>query len=185
MDQISFELLYSDDDFRALGTFLVWTNDFLEGMGVTKCRINQEKALEFVTNLRKEDFPASGGFEKASPFKKAANIYVWLHTLNPFIESLPTSIVGDLLAGHRHSTASLVGFALVQRCLLGAELKKNGEVVKIAKPINISLHFFRDLVEASDCLIPHTHFKLCSVLFESMVFEANPDLSYDKVFDIS
>jgi hypothetical protein len=183
MTGLSFDLLYGEDKVLAWNLFLLWSNDFLEGFAGPDCRINTEKAMELVENLRDDDFPADGGFHNSSPFKKAANIYVWLHALNPFETSLSSEYVPKILASHKHTITSLIGFSIVQTCLHGARLKRCDEKeIELSNPINISKHFFSDLVEASQGICPVHHFKIFSLLFESLAYEANPEASYAKVF---
>lgn len=179
-EQISFELLYSEDKGTALSVFLVWVQDFLEGMGVPCVDVDPDKANSFICNLRRDDFPANGGFEKASPFKKAANIYVWLLAINPFY-GLPGEHIGADLAEMKHSTAAVIGFTLVQECLHGAEYKKGDETVVLENPVRVSKHFFKDFVEASRGITPADHFKVFSILFESLAYEANPGSSFKRV----
>jgi hypothetical protein len=178
--QISFERLYDDDKTVALSLFLVWVNDFLQGLDVDHVAIDLEVAHSFVSNLRKSDFPANGGFDSASPFKKAANIYVWLHVLNPFKSPLPEETVGKNLSKYSHNTCSLIGYNLIKCCLHQAILRKNGQNVVLTDEIKISKHFFTDLVEASDGITPVNHFKIFSLLFESLTYQEN-SVSYEKV----
>jgi len=73
--------------------------------------------------------------------------------------------------------------ALVKSCLRGVQItRKDNSVVTLVNPISISHHFMCDLVEASNCMTPATHFKVYSLLFEALAYEANPGISYPKVF---
>jgi hypothetical protein len=179
-NKISFERLYDEDKLPALNLFLVWTNDWLEGANIDYVTIDFDRAWRFVANLQKSDFPAYGGYEKASPFKKAAWMYVLLHTESPFVGALSKEVVGDL-AKLSHSTTSLIGLSMVRECLHGANLAKNGSSVNIENPINVSNHFLLDLVEASGRITLNEHFRTFSLLFEALAYEANPGLSYPKV----
>ncbi len=182
---LSLEDLYGDDNDRAFKVFALWANDFVEGFGIEGVAFDQNAGFKFVTNLQQTDFPLVEGFEKASPFKKAANMYVYLHNLSPFHGArIPEEAVGEHLAGFPHTATTLVGFSMVQECLHGATLYRNGEEEPtiIEAPINISKHFFADLVEASRGITPSSHFKTFSLLFEALAYEANPGLSYPKVF---
>lgn len=179
--QISFEDLYGEDKSKAIHYFLLWVNEWLVGYEIESVTIDPEKAFSFVSNLRRSEFPAAGGFERASPFKKAANLYVFLHNLNPFVGSLPESAVGAEVARFGHSTASLIGFSMVKSCLHGAHLEKAAQTVRIEQPISVSKHFLLDLIEASGGLTPADHFRVFSLLFEALVYDANPDLSYERI----
>lgn len=180
--KISFEQLFGDDKLQALSLFLLWVDRWLEGYESEAVSfVDKDAAFRFVSNLQKIDFPANGGFDAASPFKKAACLYVWLHNLNPFIGRFPHKDLDPDIAKFSNVTASLAGIAIVRDCLHGAELKKGEEVKIIDNPIHLSRHFLIDLVEASGTLIPQHHFQTFSLLFEALTYEANPGLSYEKI----
>jgi len=181
---ISFDQLYDDDKEIALGLFLVWANDFLLGFDLPgEANIDLNAASAFVSNLRKSDFPANGGYVKASPFKKAANAYVYMHAIDPFKQPIPSDIVGAPLSTIKTSTASFVGFAMVKSCLHGVSiLRSDGQSVTLAQPLSVSKHFMLDLVEASSRITPETHYKGYSLLFEALAYEVNPGVCYPKVF---
>lgn len=187
-NRLSFEKLYDEDKLAAYQFFLLWVNDWLDGFDAPQVTIDEDLMMRFINNLQKSDFPAYGGFSKASPFKKAAYIYVYLHNLNPFVGTLPENMVGEEIGRHSYSTASLVGLSIVRECLWGAELTKksadseNTETVTIENPLDLSKHLLIDLVEASGGITPREHFKIFSLLFEVLVYEANPGLSYSKCF---
>lgn len=185
--QFSLEQLYDEDNARALALFLFWTNGWLEGFDSPPVSVDTERAWEFVTALRKTDFPANGGFDKASPFKKAANLYMWLMHTAPITGNLPSEILGPNLARFSHATNCILGIYMVQSCLEGAQLVKsdnegNQTTVTIANPIKLSAHFLADFVEASENLVPREHYKLLCLLIEALAYEANPSgLCYEKV----
>jgi len=181
--KLSFEKLFDEDKLAAFQFFLLWANDWLEGLESPTVTIDEDLGMRFVNNLQKSDFPANGGFSKASPFKKAALIYVYLHNLNPFVGTLPKELVGQEVARESHSTASLIGLSMVRECLCGAELFKEGDTVIIERPLDLSKHLLIDLIEASGGITPRDHFKIFSLLFEILVYEANIGLSYKKCLD--
>jgi len=194
MASISFEALYDSDTDRAFEVLLIWLDGVLAGLGVTVV-IDHGKAKEFLSELagmKRSGFPANGGFDAASPFKKAAILYVYLHqeSCNPFVLVLPKLEEAPEAAvrpkGFLNSPsviASAVGFALVQSCLDGAEILKKGNVVKLERRIDVSSHFMTDLVEASQDIVPSTHFKIFSLLFESLAYQTNENIAYDRMFD--
>ncbi|EIQ00898.1 hypothetical protein OpiT1DRAFT_05456 [Opitutaceae bacterium TAV1] len=186
MADISFESIYSNEKQAAYGLFLLWSNDFLDGFGIPSAStISLDDAYSFIQNLRTETgfFPANGGYDKASPFKKAANLYVWLHALNPFKDVPTREVFGEKLAKYPHLITTLIGFSIVKACLYGAIIsRKDGSTVKLANPIRLSSHFFCDLVDASAGITPASHYKPFSLLFEALAYEANPDASYEKKF---
>ena len=194
MASISFEALYDSDGDRAYEVLMLWLDGVLAGMGATVV-IDRAKARLFLAELaevKKTGFPANGGYDAASPFKKASVLYVYLHqeSCNPFVITLPFLASGEPAysagpspLGNSSGIASVVGFALVQACLDGAEIMKSGKYVKLEKRIDVSSHFMTDLVEASQDITPTTHFKVFSLLFESLAYQTNEKITYDRKFD--
>ncbi len=117
-------------------------------------------------------------------FKKAANTYVWLHAINPFRNTqLSNSVLPEDFETHANAITTLIGYALVKACLHGVEIQRSdGVTIKLVNPISLSRHFMCDLVEASGPITPAGHFKTFSLLFESLAYEANPGVCYEKVF---
>ncbi|MFP4492257.1 MAG: hypothetical protein ACLFRP_00015 [Puniceicoccaceae bacterium] len=176
---LSFELLYGEDNYRALSLFLIFANDVIEGLNPSDetVKIDDSAALTYVSALAGDSyFPANGGFEKASPFKKAAGVFVWLIAENPFKSS---ASLGDI-ALRPHEIAAIIGFGLVKACLTGAQFtRRDGKRIILENPIQVSDHFFKDLIEASRGISPQQHFKTYSLLFESLAYQANPTAQYD------
>jgi hypothetical protein len=184
MPRISFDQLYDEDKNMAQAVFLSFCNKVTTGLNLPSLDISPEVAHSFVSNLRKDEFPACNGFTAASPFKKAANLYVWLHAVNPFNAGLPEEVFGKAISKFGPSgTASVFGYIMVKSALSGVELNKsNGVVSKLTCDISVSSHYLVDMVEASQSITPETHFKTFSILFEALVYEANAGVSYPKAF---
>ncbi len=176
----SFESIYSEDKDNAYSIFLLHAQDFLEGFGANSISVDLNKLATFIKSLEKKSFPANGGYSKSSPFKKAAFFYVRLHECNPFSETINCN--GKEVNGvseFDHSMASLIGFSFVQRCLLGATVLKNdgnNEIIK--EPIAVSDHYLKDLIEASRGITMEKHFRTYSLLFESLCYIKNSNISY-------
>jgi len=179
-EPLSFELLYGEDNYRALSLFLIFANDVIDGLDPSddSVKIDDSEALSYVSALAGDSqFPANGGFEKASPFKKAAGVFVWLVAVNPF----RSSVTFEDLAIRPHDIAATIGFGLVKACLHGAQFtRRDGKEITLENPIQISDHFFNDLIEASKGITPQQHFKTYSLLFESLAYQTNPDAQYDQ-----
>ncbi len=187
MNGISFESFYDEDPKRGFVVFLWWLNDFLESFG-HKVAIDETKAKALFKELssrRGEGFPANGGYVDASPFKKAAFLYVCLHmeAFNPFVLTLPRE--GDETQFESPSHIStIIGFALVQACLDGAEIMKNGNPEVLGQRIDVSDHYLTDLIQASQGITLEGHFKTYSLLFESLAYQNNTGISYEKRFNL-
>lgn len=181
--KVSFDQLFGEDNEQALSLFFLWANDLLGSMGVERTMIKYDAAYSYVKLLRKDGFPSANGYDSASPFKKAAHLYVYLHSENPFSGALTRENVGVELAQFPHNTASIVGFSIVKACLQNTEItKSDGSTGKLEKEIAVSRHFFHDFVEASAGITPMSHFKVFSIIFEALAYEANPGLCYKKEF---
>lgn len=111
-------------------------------------------------------------------------MYVWLHALKPFKDQTHSKdVFGEEFAKFPHLINSLIGYSIVKACLHGADIHKcDGKVVKLENPLQLSRHFFYDLVEASGAITPESHFKSFSLLFEALAYEANPSVCYAKKF---
>ena len=127
------------------------------------------------------DFPHKDGLEKASPFKKAANFYVWFVAQRPIIDELPSAIIGSDLASLSNHQNAIFAYHLAVDCLHGATLYRNGDdPVVLKNRIKVSYHFFRDFVEAFGTAVPQHDFKKVSLLFEQLAYKVN-EASYPEV----
>ncbi len=181
---ICFDDLYSDDPYEAARILVPWADQCLKGFGCESYHVNPDTLWTFITSLNKIDFPANGGFEKASPFKKAANAFVWMQAIAPFKEPLRVDQVGPEMARLANNANVLVGYTLVQEALTGAKLTKKVDgletTVVLNNPMKISKHMLIDLAEAAHRIAPDTHFKTYSVLFEALCYKDNDGASYER-----
>jgi len=186
LSNISFEsLYYTGRHYESQGLVALWANEIFEELCVSVL-IDRSKFDSFSTFLRRDQFPAQGGYEHASPFKKAGNLFVALHAENPFTSYAPDEgcVLHRNFSAFSHCLATFVGFTLARKCLHGATLQKEGHTspVRLENPIRISKHFFVDLIEAATGITPMTHYRTYSLLFESLAYKANPTCPYDEIF---
>lgn len=180
---MAFNILYNKSGDVNLNTasIAVFMDSFAQGMGIEKLQIDLDALTHVAAALQRPDFPHADGVEKASPFKKAANFFVWFIAHKPIISELPTVIVGDLNTIPNHQNA-IFAYHLAVSCLLGAKIHyADGTVKVLTNPIKVSFHFFRDLVEAFSAASHVHHFKVASLLFEQLSYKANPDTAYPEI----
>jgi hypothetical protein len=132
--------------------------------------------------LVRPDFPHADGLEKASPFKKAANFFVWFVASRPIVEEMPANLIGKELNSIPNHQNVIFAYHMAVDCLHGAKLyRKDGETIELTKKIKVSMHFFRDFVEAFSSAAPQYHFKIVSLLFEQLAYKDNRTASYPKI----
>jgi len=172
---IGFNDLYSEDRDAALAALLLFFEDFGEGYGC-KIHAKTDKLARYIKEIPLGDeFPANGGLPCASPFKKAAYLYVLLHERNPFHSAIPAESqdnASDPLDPD-DLTVTTIAIALVQACLEGASYVKGETDCTLRNPIDFSEHFFYDLVEASRSITVDNHFRSYSLIFETLAYRAN------------
>jgi len=130
--------------------------------------------------LSRPDFPHKDGIAKASPFKKAANFFVWFVASKPILDEFPETIITKELKAIPNHQNVILAYHMAVDCLHGAELHKDGRVMVLSHKIKVSHHFFHDFVEAYSCATPSSDFKAASLLFEQLAYKVNPDAPYPE-----
>jgi len=180
---MSFKILYhSGGDLNAnLASIAVYVDSFAKNLGITQLNVDLPAFRSVAAALTRPDFPHKDGVEKASPFKKAANFFVWFVASRPILDELPDTIITPELKSIQNHQNVIFAYHMAVDCLHGAELQKNGQTVSLTNKIKVSLHFFHDFVEAFSTATPQTDFKPVSLLFEQMAYKANPTAPYPEV----
>lgn len=180
----SFSLLYSSkkDVWANVACIAVYVDRFAKRMGIETLQTDPQALTSVGAALVSPDFPHKDGIEKASPFKKAANFFVWFVAQRPIIDEIPADLIGEDLAGISNHQNAIFAYHLAVDCLHGATLYRGEENVAftLSNRIKVSYHFFRDFVEAYSSTVPHQDFRKVSLLFESLAYKAN-DASYPEV----
>lgn len=182
---MSFKILYQEgtgeNAHANLLSMAVYVDSFAKSLGLTQLNVNPIAFSQVAAALVRPDFPHKDGIEKASPFKKAANFFVWFVAAKPVLDEFPETIITSELKAIPNHQNVIIAYHIVVDCLHGAEIHKNGEVVKLENKIKVSSHFFHDFVETYSAAIPAQDFKPASLLFEQLAYKANPKAPYPEV----
>jgi hypothetical protein len=180
---MSFKILYQEGATVGvtLYTIAIYVNSFAKSLGINELNVNPNAFQEVASALLRPDFPHKDGIEKASPFKKAANFFVWFVAAKPILDEFPDSIItSDLKRIVNHQNV-ILAYHMAVDCLHGAQLHKNGGRITLDRKIRVSQHFFHDFVEAYSAATPVSDFKQVSLLFEQLAYKANPGASYEEI----
>ena len=179
---MGFNVLYNSGGnvYQNAANIAVYINAFAEKLVGSPIQIDLDALTQVASALQQPDFPHIDGVDKASPFKKAANFFVWFVCCRPIISELPASIIGTDLNGIGNHQNVIFGYDFAVSCLEGATLHKKNEIVTLDNRIKISYHFYRDLIEAFAAPTPSSHFKIASLLFEQLAYKANPGAAYTE-----
>lgn len=180
---MSFKILYQEgrDISASLFSIAVYVNSFAKGLGLKELNVNPIAFQSVAAALARPDFPHVDGVAKASPFKKAANFFVWFVAEKPIVDELPDEIITPELKRVPNHQNVIFAYHMAIDCLHGADLQKNGSSVVLRNKIKVSSHFFHDFVHAYSCATPQSDFKPVSLLFEQLAYKWNPDAPYDEV----
>lgn len=123
--------------------------------------------------------PCKDGLDGASVFKKAATFALLFVAQQPLTNSLPRDkFPADLVEINNHQNG-LLGILIALKALHKAQIRrKDGNVVTIKNPIEISGHSLIDLVDAVTGASVQTGFQLLTLLFEQLAYKTNPDCQY-------
>ncbi len=166
---MSFKILYQDGNVAAnLYSIAAYVDAFAEALGLKELNVNPIAFSAVAAALGRPDFPHRDGVEKASPFKKAANFFVWFVAEKPIIDDLPPTIIPPELKSITNYQNAIFAYHMAIDCLHGAELHKNGKIVILKNKIRCSSHFFYDFIDTYSAAVPSVHFKPLSLLFEPL-----------------
>lgn len=180
---MGFNVLYNSggDVNQNAASIAVYIDSFAKGLLGKPIQIDLDALTQVAAALQQPDFPHIDGVERASPFKKAANFFVWFVSLRPIISELPAEVIGADLNGIANHQNVMFAYDFAVSCLENATLYKSaGKTEVLSNRIKVSYHFFRDLVEAFSAPTHNNHFKIASLLFEQLAYKANPGAAYDE-----
>ena len=169
-----FRMAYAEE---AEAVLMVFINDFAKSLGIKSLNFNFDKCHAAIMAMER-DFPHSDGMENASPFKKAATFVTYFVGERPILEAFPKEAIGSLADISNHQNA-IIAYEYAVEMLHDAKImRSDGLSVVLKNPIRVSLHSYKDIIEALSSLAPATHFKLVSVFFEQLAYRSNPEASY-------
>lgn len=182
MDTPTFDVLYREGDiYGNTAVIAQYVDKFAKGLGLTSLQIDPDRLLGIAGAMTSNSFPHRDGISKASPFKKAANLFVWFVAEKPIIEELPSSIIGEDLASIQNHQNVLFAYNLCIDCLENSTLYKcDGSQALLANRICVSYHFLRDFVEAFSAAVPEHDFKKVALLFEQLAYKTNIGAAYEE-----
>jgi hypothetical protein len=180
------------DDFKLLKNNI---DAVCEGFGAKAVICDDEKLSNLAGYLSSadQDFPHVEGFSKASPFKKAGYFFTAFCEHSPIqkismSESQPYPFNNSGLNNISNHLNPIVALIIVALSLKGITITQKDGVQKIiSNGINLSEHFFCDVVEAYSAQIvtASAHYKVAALMFESLVYQENPELCYEKVIKLA
>ena len=169
-----FNFIFSGDTRNDALSLCHYIDSFYADQGVSSVDIDIGKLMTVVSGMVK-DFPSPYPIGDSSPFKKAASFTAHFAVIRPILTPLPAAFAD--LQTHQNSILAL---ELSLDALHGAELVKDGVVVKLENRIKMSDHFWKDLVASISNCIPVHHFNCLSLLYESLSYAENPSASYPR-----
>lgn len=170
-------LLYLTDEQNEYANVLAAIDGFAEGIGQSHLNVDLSVIENILREMRNE-FPAQGGSEMASPFKKAANFLCFFVSEAPVKNPFPESIVGSEIAQIRNHQNAMVGLHIAFDALHEATIFRADGEVTLKNRISLSKHSYIDMIQACANLSPASHFHLVSVFLEQMCYRVNPEASY-------
>ena len=177
---MAFSILYNNDPTADIIALLAHINEFTKGLGIEKPSIHPEVCMGIFQGMR-QDFPYKEGVEKSSAFKQVANFLTYFVANKPMPNPFPAGVIGDKLASISNHQNAIVGFQIAVDSLQGAIIKKDGEVRRLEKRIELSQHSYVDIIDALSEATPSMHFKLVTVLLEQLAYKSNPGCQYRVV----
>lgn len=177
---MAFSVLYNSSPNTDIIILLLHINDFTKGLGIQEVTIDPDVCMGVLQGMR-QDFPHKEGRDKASAFKQVANFVTFFVAAKPILNPFPESVIGDKLAAISNHQNAMVALQVAIDSLHGAVIKKDSEIRRLDKRIQLSRHSYTDIVDALSDATPVTHFKLVTVLLEQLAYKSNPDCQYRVV----
>ena len=174
------DLIYGGDVNTNLASLAAYLDGFAEAAKWT-LEVNPQAMTAVAAALVRPDFPHVDGVAKASPFKKAANFFVWFVASRPITNPIPPGYMDDDIRRMDNHQNVVVAYEFAMECLHNATIQRGDKDLALKNRIRVSKHFFKDFVEAHLAAAPISHFKTVSLLFEQLAYKANPGVSYDEV----
>lgn len=170
-------MLYHDDENRDLLTVLAAIDGFAQGLGLSGLAVDVDQVEAILKGMRIY-FPAQGGSEAASPFKKAANFLCYFSAGQPVKNPFSADLVGAEIARLANHQNAMVGLHIAVDFLHNATIHRKDGSVKLMHRIQMSKHSYVDTIQALAAIQPSSHFHLVSVFLEQCCYRFNPEACY-------
>ena len=151
---------------------------FAEGFDLSNLSIDLDKIEEILRGMR-ESFPAQGGSDAASPFKKAANFMCYFIAERPVKNPFPDDVVGTTISCIANHQNVMIGLHIAIDALHNATIDRTDRKITLSNRIQMSRHSYIDTIQACASVTPSSHFHLVSVFLEQLCYRFNPDASYE------
>lgn len=168
-------ILFSGDVGQDVLRLCHYVDQFCAAIGILEVVPPTPLALSRVVWNMTEHIPWPDGADKASPFKKAASFTVNFIAERPITTPFSMDKFGKL-ADHQNA---IVAFHLSVDALHNAVIEGcDREPRKLENRIEVSQHFYRDMIVALNRANSEAHFRMVALLYESLAYQANPDIAY-------
>lgn len=171
---------HEENIYHDLRNLLGFIDNFCAHIGFKTFQIDENKLVS-VLHLIRENFPHKDGMENANPFKKIAyftvNFIAERPMKTPFNDNF---IINETQINkiNNHQNA-IIAYAVAVESLVNSEIFiSSGDSIKLTNKIIVSKHSYVDIINALSEATPVEHFKSIAVLFEQLVYRANPEASY-------
>lgn len=154
-----------------------FTSIFVDQLSIDFIQIDTSSLAVVCSGIRQR-FPHIDGFENASAFKKVAYFVAHFMWRKPIRTKF--SVI-DGISEERADINAVVAFDIAITCLQGSKIvKKDGTTKAIDKPIYLSDHSYKDIIEALSVgeICPEHHYHILAVFFEQLVYKTNPECQY-------
>ena len=137
-----------------------------------------------------ENFPYVDGVDKASAFKKAANLMAHIIKMKPITKVIFTDEIENSYQFshvlHDYDPNALYALHIAIYLINSHKIeRKDGVVIESMRDIALSQHSYADILEALSSLdiSPKEHYKLLALLLEQTFYKTNPHCQYpDFIF---
>lgn len=174
-----FDIFFSGNKERDCVSIASFIDAYCQGRGLKPGQVDFDwQKLRSIIGILYQNFPHCDGRDEASPFKRVASLVTYFAAERVIASSFPPEILGNDLSRIENATNAVVAHRLSVKALHGAVIRygTTGEFL-LVNPIRVSRHYYRDLIEALSMVNPQSHFKLVSLIYESLAYRANPNAS--------
>jgi len=158
---------------------LQYIDKYTKELGAEDVQIDTEQLAQICGEIR-QNFPHADGLAKASAFKKVANFVSHFLAYKPIKTTIRT--IEDV-SPEKADINAIVAFDIAIMCLENSKIvKEGGREIAVDRPIYISGHSYRDVIEALSVstISPKHHYQILAVFFEQLVYKTNSHCEYKE-----
>lgn len=174
------DFLFSGSPDQDKQNLLEFIRGYAQKVGLESIEVDGTALDNVVSAMHSMPWPH--GADKASPFKKIASFATNFAFYSPIITTFPKANFGELY-DHQNS---ITAYELAKYALHGATIKCPFRgPIKLENPIITSKHFWKEFIATLEQTNPMHHFACISLLFESLVYRANPQACYTHLMKVA